>query len=541
MPELSQRLKETKEGLDEEKKKKLQKWKRELIDTVEHEDEQMVAKRLENAHILQLVEDDFYEELITLAEKDIVRSYLETNRERIMDELPSTTDDSFDVKRYEGLNKTELAREMARHCVKGKNIIPVDYGEGHDQETKFFKYDRSEGLYKPYSQNKLTTLCTKMAGKEDSQHLENEFKRNMRNQQMRKPIDGVGLPSNKILLNNRKVLDISNPEEPEVSTVSPDDYAIHKIDVTYSPEEDCPNFVQFVEQLLDEDEEAIKTLQEFMGWLLKFPDNTFQKALLILGESNTGKSQLTELLEEMFSDSSVTNLSMRMVGMERTFHLSNLRESILNIDRDLASQTIESPDYVKQTISQEKIQVEDKGSSAYKVQPTAKHVICSNVSPRIENTDDDGFYSRFITLKAPNVVERKKRVPNLGQKLYEREAPGILNWMLEGLCRLKEQGQFTLTREPYETKNLWNQYGNSAQKFIWYRCEATGSDDDFMSVDRLYEEYEVWVSSRLEERIKKYEFKQTMLEQPLFVEGKGYEDGQQKRGIRGIKVPDVEE
>jgi len=543
MAELNQRLEQVKETLDDEKKRKLQKWKRNLLDTVEHEGEEAVARRLENAHILQLVEDDFYNELEGLAEKGIVKSYLETNRDRIKDELPSSTDDSFEVENYEGLNKTELAKEMARHAIEGKNIIPVDRGDASHEETSFYKYNREEGVYEEFNRNRMTTLASKMAGKHDTRHTENEFLRNMKNSQRRLHIEELGLSQDEILVNNKKILDISEPLDPEIRTARPDDYAQHKINVTYSPDEDCPQFKKFIWQLFDDDREAIKTAQEFMGWLLKFPNDRFQKALLILGESNTGKSQLTEIIEHMFDDNSVKNLSMKMIGADKSFHVSNLSNKIINIDRDMASQTIDSPNVVKQVISQESLDVEDKGTDSYMIKPTAKHVICSNVAPKIENTDDDGFYSRFITLKAPNVVDEEDKIPNLGQKLFEEEASGILNWMLEGLNRLEQNERFTIMREPYQTKSYWNQYGNSLQKFIWYECEATGNDNDFIPKERLYEIYEVWVSKRLEERVAKYEMKQIFDEQPMFIWGRGVdpEDGQQKAGVRGIKIPEFED
>ena len=543
MAELSQRLEETIEGLDESKKKKLQQWKRDLIDTVEHEGEDMVAQRLKSGHILQLVEDDFFKEVITLAEKDLVKSYLETNKDRIKDELPSTTDDSFEVEKYEGLNKNELAMEMSRHCIEGKGILPVTKGEryAHEKSIKFFRYDRKAGLFRKISVQDLETVANQMSGKEYSTHLKRTFISHIKSSPARKHIDEMGLPENEILINNRKVLDISDPKDPEMRTVKQDDYALHKLNVGYDPKADCPEFKKFVWNLLDNDKESIKTVQEFLGWLLKFPNNDYQKALLILGESDTGKSQLTEIVEMMFTESSVSNLSMKMLGMDRPFHISKLTENIINIDRDLASQTIESPDFLKQIISQESLDAEDKGTASYKVEPTAKHLICSNVSPRIENTDDDGFYNRFLTVIAPNVIPDEDKINNFGEKIYENESSGILNWMLEGLARLEEQGHFTLQRKPYQNKNIWTRYGNSAQKFVWYECKATGEDTDFYSYDRLYQMYEDWVMSKLESRISYSKFKDVMREQSLFVQTKKYEDGTQKRGIGGIKVPEYDD
>lgn len=538
MPELSGKLEDVRNRLDEEKKKKLQRWKKDLIDTIKHEGEDVVAEQLKDEHILKLVDDDFFDQMYALTGKEIVRSYLETNRDRIRDEIPSSTKDSFDIDMYKDLNKTELAKEMARHAVNSKRIIPVDYGGIEHQETMFYRYEWDTGLYKPFSDNKMRTLASKMAEDHDTKHVENEFMRNMRNSQVRKKMKDMGMDAYHILLDNKKVLKIHNPEDPEIIDVKPDHYAIHKLNTHYEPSADCPNFKQFINHLFDGDEKSIKTSQEFLGYLLKYPDKTFQKALLILGESNTGKSQLTEVVEELFYEYSVSNLSAKMIGMDRSFHVSRLQGRVVNIDRDMASQHIDRPDIFKQVVSQERLTVEEKGSDSFPVNPRAKHIICSNVSPRIENANDDGFYTRFITLKAPNIVDKSDRVPNLGKKLYEEEAPGILNWMLEGLQRLEEQGEFTYMPEAYETKTLWNEYGNSAQKFVWYKLEATGSNDDFVSTQLLYQHYETWMQERLENKVSKSEFSRVLNETQLFTKRNGLENGKQKRGYAGVRVVD---
>jgi len=376
------------------------------------------------------------------------------------------------------------------------------------------------------------------------------FKANLKSHTDYFRFESMGTKTHELVINNGKKLDLSDLSDIKnlpVNDVEKKDYAIHSVNVDYEPEADCPEFKKFVRFLLNGNEKQIKTLQEFMGWLLKYPDREYKKALIILGVTNSGKSQLLETIEELFEKEigdSVSNLSLPQIGYKKRNHLHKLGDSILNLDKDLSSQEIDDAANLKLVVSQEEIAAEPKYEDARKIQPKAKFMIAANVSPQIENQTDDAFYGRFLTVKAPNEVPREDREPDYGKKLFEEEGEGIFMWMLEGLQRLEENEEFTLDPAPYETKMSWMEFGDDINRFLWEKCEITEDMGDAIPKDDLYAHYENWVRGKLVDKSGKNEFKGRVGEHPSIVKAQAtVSDTEDNPGVttgdrifRGIKL-----
>lgn len=517
--------------------------KRKWVKQFEKVGESHLAEKLGEMDIEDVAEEETFQQLINIASDKKAVSYLETMRKDIED-LLGLNRSSFDVEKWKDLPKTEIADKMADHVVNSKQIRPVYMGD-EEESIDFYRMNRETGLWEYISKANLYRIGNKMAGSIFTGHTKREFKHNMMFHRNRLKMQEMGTDRNWLPVNGRKKLylgDLSDLSDLRVEDIEEEDYALHSFNAEYDPEAEAPRFKEFVDTLLDGKEEQIKTLQEFMGWLLRFPDRKFKKALLILGVSNSGKSQLGEMVEYMFQSEygkSVSNLSMPMLGAKRTFHVNQLESSIVNLDKDLSGRNIENPSTVKKVTAQERLMVEPKGGDSFTVYPTAKHFVAANVSPQIENTSDDAFYGRFLTLKAPNSVPREERTRDLGKKIFEEEASGILNWMLEGLERLERKGEFTLMPTAMRTKRMWWQFGNSIHRFLWQVCDITKDvEEDVVPKDDLYDWYEEWLEGNpdVSSKVTRRKFKSLINEMDAIQEGRTRVRGTRERVFRGVKV-----
>jgi len=409
-------------------------FRQEWINVFQEQNENLLANEIEDLDNLELVNDeDRFQELKNAATSLKAEEYLKTFREEIR-ELFGLKRDEFPIDKYKDLNKTDIARKMADYAVATYGIRPTDIGE-LQEETQLYQYNPATGTWEYFSKNKLGRLCKKMGDTEYTDHLEREFTRNLVNHGTFQRLENMGTNANELAIKEGKKLileDIENKDitELETESIQRSDQALHSINADYEPGAECPRFQELVQQLLDNRPEQIDTLQEFLGWMLKFPDRTHKKALLILGVTNSGKSQLTEIVELMFEKErgkTVTNVSLPQIGFHRRFHINKLQNSIVNIDKDLSSGKIDDAANIKTVTAQEKMNIEPKGQDSYEIQPNAKFLIAANTSPEIENQDDEAYYGRFLTLKAPNTVPKEDRVKDLGKKIFEEEANGILN------------------------------------------------------------------------------------------------------------------
>jgi len=404
----------------------------------------------------------------------------------------------FPLNSYQGFNKTELAQEYADWLIEKCRIRPV-WIPG---TTIFYRYDNLTNTWNQVDKE----LILKKAKHDLRGRWTNHSKRELLNQfehhQNYIEFEEMGLPENKFLLKDGQVIDL---ETRELEPVKPQMYPLNSLNTTYNPDAEGQELKQFIEETIDK-EEMVKSLQEFLGYTLTWPSSKYEKMLLILGGTDTGKSTLVEVIEELYGESTLTKISFPQLGMDRAFHVPDLKDSILNIDTDMEDKDIQRKSRVKKIVSKEEIYAEAKGKDGYKMQPKANHLVTSNNCP--EHSDaTDAYFNRFITLTATTRVPEEKKDRELSEKLKSEEnIQWLFKWALDGLDRLNRQNDFTWNPTEYETKKLWDRFGNSVQQFIADQITVDSQEGCNIRTTDIYEAYEDWMEENLDDKVGRNEF-----------------------------------
>lgn len=284
-----------------------------------------------------------------------------------------------------------------------------------------------------------------------------------------------------------------------------EDMALNRINAVYNPEAEPDRIKQFIERTIDT-EEGVKVLQEYLGYCLMWPSSKYEKVLLILGYTDTGKSTLLEIFEEFFEGSNTTKMSFPQIGMERAFHVEKLKDSVVNFDTDMDDTEIPRKSRLKKVISNEDIHADPKGEKGYDFRPKTKFMIASNNAPD-DSDATDAYYNRFKTIKATSRVDPEDKERNLVGKLTtEENLSWLLNWALEGLERLQNQNMFSKKMSEYETKKAWTKFGTSTEKFIADQLSFKTDDAKNIPTTDLYETYEMWCDKKLHTPVSKRQF-----------------------------------
>lgn len=428
-------------------------------------------------------------------------------------------------------SKTQIAQYLANWMIEQGVCVPVYHDETHANRS-FYSYSNELGVWKQIDLDYACKIAKNEIQQQWTRHTKQEFLNQIKHHEKAIYRSDMGLPENEILLNNGEVF---NLDERTTRTVNRQDYALHAVDANNEEESNLQPFLDLVKETLPKEEHRL-TLQEFVGWCLRFPNDEHEKALLILGETNSGKSTILKILSAFFKHSNLSRTSITQLGMERAFHVSSVRDSIINIDEDMSSATIEQGSTVKKLISQEKQFVEDKGEKGYQIKPQAKYLVASNVSPSPEEKDDKAFYQRFITLEAPETVPEEEQDKQLVEKLTRPEVlNGIFEWALEGMERLEEQRVFTHSPSILETRKKWDEYGSEVEKFI-ADCVEKKKDHHMPTAD-VYEMYEVWSMDRMSETLPMNEFIGKMKKNARIAHGrKRLDSGGRKSVFKHIDV-----
>jgi P4 family phage/plasmid primase-like protien len=252
---------------------------------------------------------------------------------------------------------------------------------------------------------------------------------------------------------NKKMLNFLNGEldieSKELKSHTKSNYSSIQINYSYDAQADCPRWKQFIDEITDGAEDRKKMLQQMFGYCLSH-DNRYQKCFYLLGNGANGKSILLSILEALIGEENTSHVEIAFLNSD--FQRIKLAESMINICNDIKTDVAGTGSFFKAIVTGDAISGCFKGKDFFDFKPTCKMVFAAN--SMLNTRDIDGGFLRricFITfplqfVEEPKRSHERKRDTELKDKLL-KELPGILNWSLEGLQDLRNNGGFTDTSE----------------------------------------------------------------------------------------------
>ena len=164
---------------------------------------------------------------------------------------------------------------------------------------------------------------------------------------------------------------------------------------------------------------------------------------------------------------------------------------------------------------------------------TARLVLATNNLPCFADRSG-GMWRRVIVVPFNVTIPPNRQDPHLAEKLKE-ELPGILNWSLEGLRRLRKQGCFTT---PTVSKKALNEYRiecNPAKAFLAEFCiKDSGGEIEGAT---LYSRYRFWCGKNGHNSLDSGGFgKEVRRDFPQVSHVQRRRNGQRLRVYAGIRV-----
>lgn len=445
--------------------------------------------------------------------------------------MPETSH-RFPVSDYAHASKTEIAQELAEWFVTEHVAIPV-YTDKQGNKRVYYQFVDEHGYWRKINLDLIESMAKDQIKRFWTRHTKQEFLNQFKAHEDHLFYDEMGLPENEVLCRNYSVYNI---ETGEIRIVDKSDMAMNMINADPEKKDvDISIFIDLVEDTLPEESHQ-KTFQEFLGWCLKYPNADYEKALIILGETDSGKSTLLKIVSKLFEHAQTSDISMSQLGHERTFHVHHMEESILNIDQDMSSAEITDSSTIKKLTSQEKQFVEPKGKDGFAINPTAKIMVASNVAPNPKTSNDKAIYNRFLTIEAPDRVPKEDQDKKLVDKCATEDMlSGIFHWALEGLKRLEDQGVFSHSPTITETRDKWDKYGSDIHKFLDQCVEFEAGS--YVPTTDLYDCYELWSMERMGDTIGRKHFIAEMSKHPrMNKKRKRVQDGSSRMVFSNIKV-----
>ena len=265
-------------------------------------------------------------------------------------------------------------------------------------------------------------------------------------------------------------------EAPVLSAHTADWISTACLPYDYDPDAKCPQWLAFLDTVLQKDTQRINLLQEWFGYCCTY-DTSHEKAMIFEGTGGNGKSQAIAVLESLVGRSNCSAVPLQNLGQR--FQAFGTLGKLVN----LCTETDEGAQVplatLKNLITGDDFQYERKGVDSFSAKPTAKFVFSMNNRPHISD-NTNAIWRRLLVMPWTYEVPASERVLDLGRKIADTELSGIFNWAVAGLRRLRRQGDFTQATAVVRAVESYRSTGDPVRAVLTTFVED-GDDTAFIS------------------------------------------------------------
>lgn len=263
-----------------------------------------------------------------------------------------------------------------------------------------------------------------------------------------------------------------------------------QLEFDYDPTADCPRWLGFLDQMIvdtsgNPDLDLINVIQEGFGYSLTM-DTRLHTSFWLYGRPATGKSTVIEVLQ-LLAGNAFTHLDLGALDTNH-YQLALLAGKRIATCTESPAGAYLADHYFKSLVSGEVMQVRQIRQEPFVFRPTVKLWWAMNSVPRIKDRSG-GVYRRMKVIPFNNPLPRNEWDTQLIDKL-KSELAGIFNWSIEGLHRLREQGDFSDSKQINEAVDSIARENDTEAAFVDEWCDRE-EKAEIKSGD-LYRAYRLW-------------------------------------------------
>jgi len=208
----------------------------------------------------------------------------------------------------------------------------------------------------------------------------------------------------------------------------------------YNKDATCPQWLKFLDEIYEGAADKIYLLQQYMGYCLS-KDVKYQKALVLVGKSRSGKGTIAKVLESLIGEENTTGFSLN--DLDNQFGLGKLLNKQLAVIGEIQigkkSDIQAIIERLKSIVGDDTVSIDIKHEDSISVKLKAKFLFQTNTMPNLK--DSSGAVAQRLLFISHTKSFEKNNDPNLINKLLV-ELPGIANWAIDGLKQLTQQNEF---------------------------------------------------------------------------------------------------
>lgn len=261
----------------------------------------------------------------------------------------------------------------------------------------------------------------------------------------------------------------------------------------YDPLAPYPNWQRYLETTFVDrngqtDHELIAFMQEAIGYSLT-TDIRHHVTFWCYGEGANGKGVLFYVLEQLAGSSAIP-FNVDLLKREQ-YQLADLAGKRIALCPEADSGGVVEDAIIKALVAGDSLQVRQIRREPFTLHPIVKLWWSMNKLPTVTDTSV-GMWRRIRLLPFLADFEGRdkyKRIDNLQEILID-ELPGIFNWAMEGLARLRAHKEFTYVKQVDELTAKYRNESNTILTFVDDTCETDRSYN--IGSQSIYSRYKEW-------------------------------------------------
>jgi putative DNA primase/helicase len=290
-------------------------------------------------------------------------------------------------------------------------------------------------------------------------------------------------------------------DPPRLAAHSPEIPSITRVDAVWDPDATCPAILKFLGAVLPDD--SLDFLFEWIGYLL-VPTSKFQRALMLEGPRDTGKSTLLLVIGSLLGERATSAHTLQSISEDR-FVPADLYGRLVNIYADLDARAVQSSGKFKAIVSGDKISAEHKFGDPFTFRPFVRLVFSANEPPGTSD-QSDAYYKRWLVLPMHRQFGETEQDAGLEAKLTtDDEVAGLLARSVKGLQRLWDRGHFEV---PESMRLAVKKYREETDTVVaWAMEHLVFEAKGRVRVGKAFESYQEWCQQNNRLPLGKQRFK----------------------------------
>ena len=414
------------------------------------------------------------------------------------------------------VNDDQIEAKTARHRIAKTFVDEYDFVYPEEDVNSWrsilWVYDPDEGVYEPRGEYFVERELERVAGDYVTNQVRNEIVGKIERMSIAR--DGDFEPAPERLVVGNGILDLHTGE---LDNYTPYEYHRTKIDINWTPDAGEPEAIdEWFHDIVDDSD--VDTLYRLIAHTLYKDYEIAEKAAILIGSGNNGKSMFLDLVEQFIGSWNVAHRELQDFS-DDGFAANNLQGKLANLATEIGEQEIDDTTTFKKLTGRDMIDAPVKFEKPVRFRNFATLMFATNEMPTF-GQDNHAIWRRWVFLNFPYTFDASNpdaKDPEPERQIRRRitreeEFEALLVRCQQEIQRWFEGDRlFADAMDPETVRDKMKKAAEPMYAFATTCLDATGDEDDYVEKSVVRAAYRAYAEEEDLPRMSENEFGERLM------------------------------